>query len=58
MGLPVRASRLANIHDAFASRRRATKKSDWADSNPEANDIFTKVIKLRKELAKRGDGES
>ena len=55
IGLPRRAAIYENVYNAFSSRRRSEKKARWADSNPEMNDIFTKVVKLRKEVARRGD---
>jgi len=58
MGLPQRAAILDNVHNAFSSRRSAAKKSKWADSNPDMNDIFTRIIKLRKDIKRRGNRET
>ena len=56
MGLPTLAAKYESVYTAFSSSRRSSNKVQWVDSNPEMNEIFTKVFKLKKEVKRRGNG--
>jgi hypothetical protein len=46
---------VANVYDAFSSMGRAEKLVPWAERNPEMASITQNIIKLRREVANRGN---